>query len=122
MSSYTVSDIESALKASYDERDECDADAQDDFSREDRSWETLGYEDDGFKFTLTIQCIPVECVKVGGKAPCEGGGEDVNIIFKVGDQYFEKIGYYMSHYGTDWDGPLREVIPVQRMTTFYDPK
>lgn len=31
------------------------------------------------------------------------------IVFKVGDQTFRKTGYYASHDGQYWDGPLVEV-------------
>jgi len=52
----------------------------------------------------------------------EGQGDDIWFVFEVKDtgQLFKKSGYYASHYGTDWDGPLEEVRAVQRMVTFYE--
>jgi hypothetical protein len=52
----------------------------------------------------------------------EGQGEDIWFVFRVVDtgQLFKKSGYYASHYGTDWDGPLEEVHAVERMVTFYE--
>lgn len=52
----------------------------------------------------------------------EGQGDHIEFVFEVVDtgQLFKKEGYYASHYGTDWDGPFREVHAVERMVTFYE--
>ena len=52
----------------------------------------------------------------------EGQGDHIEFVFEVEDtgQLFKKEGYYASHYGTDWDGPFREVHAVERMVTFYE--
>ena len=55
----------------------------------------------------------------------EGHAEDVYMVFKTTDtdgtvQYWRKDGWYASHYGTDWDGPWREVNAVERVVTFYE--
>lgn len=47
-------------------------------------------------------------------------GHNIWVAFKVGDQYFRKTGYHESHYGTDWDGDVEEVIPRQKTITVYD--
>lgn len=47
-------------------------------------------------------------------------GSDRWVVFKLGDQLFKKSGYYASHYGTDWDGELREVKPVQKTITVFE--
>lgn len=49
-------------------------------------------------------------------------GSNASVTIKIGDQYFRKEGYYASHYGYDWDGPLREVVPVEKIVTVYEPK
>lgn len=60
----------------------------------------------------------------------EGHGENTYMVFKVepttetdgvNETYFYRIdGYYSSYGGSDWDGNLYEVTPVQRMVTFYE--
>lgn len=57
---------------------------------------------------------------VASKSPAEGGGEDIWVVFQVGDQLFKKYGYYMSYDEADWDGGLLEVKPVERQVTFYE--
>jgi hypothetical protein len=47
-------------------------------------------------------------------------GSDRWVVFKVGDQLFKKSGFYASHYGTDWDGPLVEVKPVEKTVTVFE--
>lgn len=44
------------------------------------------------------------------------------IVIKVGDQTFRKTGYYQSHVGNDWDGPFREVVPVEKYITVWEDK
>lgn len=34
------------------------------------------------------------------------------IVFRVGRQHFKKTGYYASHDGEYWDGPVTEVVGV----------
>jgi hypothetical protein len=51
----------------------------------------------------------------------EGQGEKRWVVVKIGDQLFKKDGYYASHYGTDWDGPFREVNQVEKTVTVYEP-
>lgn len=65
--------------------------------------------------SLGITTEPIE--DFGG----EGMGDSVYVIFKIGDQFFKKDGYYSSWNGTDWDEgePLHEVAPAQEMVTVY---
>jgi hypothetical protein len=83
-------------------------------------WYELSDLGDGDKTTITLRGAAVEIEKVGGKAPCEGGAEDVSVVIKVGSQLFEKTGYYASHYGCDWDGDVTEVRPVEKIITVYE--
>jgi hypothetical protein len=41
----------------------------------------------------------------------EQEGNEQWILFKVGDQFFRKYGYYNSWDSPEWDGKLTEVIP-----------
>lgn len=57
----------------------------------------------------------------------EGQGEHMHLVFKVehsGEwpsvKYYKVDGYYSSYGGSEWDGNLYEVKPVQRMVTFYE--
>lgn len=49
----------------------------------------------------------------------EGGGEDCELLFKVGDRFFQKVGYYASYDGTYWDGDFSEVRPELKTITVY---
>jgi len=33
------------------------------------------------------------------------------VVFRVDGQVYRKTGYYQSHYGSEWDGPLEKVSP-----------
>lgn len=61
----------------------------------------------------TVEVHPV--ASYGG----EGMGNDIWFVVRIGDQLFEKDGYYASHYGTDWDGDFYEVKPAQKTVTIY---
>lgn len=39
------------------------------------------------------------------------------VIFKVDGKTFKKTGHYQSHYGDDWDGPVYEAVPVEKVVT-----
>ena len=56
---------------------------------------------------------------VDGYTGAEGGGEDVWMVFKVGDQYFRTTGYYLSYDGTTWDGATEEVEPFEKTVIDY---
>lgn len=44
------------------------------------------------------------------------------IVFRVGEQTFKKTGYYRSHYGDDWDGPVVEVTKGEKTITTWEAK
>lgn len=49
----------------------------------------------------------------------EGQGDDYWVVFKLGDQYFRKDGWYASYDGGELDGELYEVKPVEVKVTQY---
>lgn len=49
----------------------------------------------------------------------EGMGDERWIVFKVGDRYFQKNGFYSSWDGSSWDGELEEVEPREVTVTQY---
>lgn len=66
---------------------------------------------------------------VGGH---EGGGENVVIVvevtshvggiqkFSMESRFFEKLGFYGSYYGCDFDGSFTEVFPKEKTITVYE--
>lgn len=85
------------------------------------AWDDLvDCPDPGFVTTITLRGEETEVEYVGGKQSREGGGDDIDAVIRVGDQYFKKTGWYASHDGAYWDGPLTEVRRVERMTVFYE--
>ena len=50
------------------------------------------------------------------------GTESQTIVFSVGDRYFQKSGHYDSWEYEDWDGPLIEVVPVEKTVIVFEPK
>lgn len=112
MSDYTAEEIEAAVTAGDDYEDE-NRDYQ-------NTWVAIGYDDVDDDATLTLRGEAVSFKYVAGKSPHEGGGEDVWSVIQVGTQLFKKPGYYASHYGTDWDGDLKEVHAISRSVTFYE--
>lgn len=55
----------------------------------------------------------------------EGGGENIYVVLKLtrpdgSEILYRKTGYYMSYDGSTWDGVMEEVIPYQKVTTFYE--
>lgn len=86
------------------------------------TWNEIGWEDYGDDAHLTIdgEKVPFEVIEADSGG--EGHGEHCEIIVKVGEQYFRKIGAYFSHYGTDWDGPFEEVEAVEKMVTVWEAK
>src|ERR1700755_2572521 len=58
-----------------------------------------------------------------------GDRHERGIIFTLTDptqswlsRHFEMSGYYSSWGSSDWEGPLREVVAVEQLVTFYAPK
>ena len=61
----------------------------------------------------------------------EGQGDQYYLVFRVelapvdengfrDVKYFRVDGYYSSYAGGEYDGPLYEVQPVERLVTFYE--
>jgi hypothetical protein len=111
MSDYTAREIEEAVSAAADVEGH---------SLEE-GWGDLAYQDDGYTATISLRGEDVQLEMIDSKPGREGGGEDLYIVVKVGDQFFEKTGYYASHYGSDWDGEVTEVNPAQKTITVYEP-
>jgi hypothetical protein len=49
----------------------------------------------------------------------EGSGDDYWVVFKIGDQFFRKDGWYASYDGGELDGELYEVKPTKVSVTEY---
>lgn len=78
---------------------------------------------EGSKEPVVIESIDEPAFYVDGQPGSEGGGESVWVIFRVGDQLFQKSGYYSSYDGVDWDGyEIEEVEPYEKTVTFYRSK
>ena len=52
----------------------------------------------------------------------EGMGDQMWVVFKVGDRMFRMNGYYDSWNGGEWDGSLEEVEAREVKVTQYFPK
>lgn len=53
------------------------------------------------------------------------GGEgdwrsDIFVILSIGGKVFKKTGYYQSHDGSYWDGPLTEVKEIEKTVKVWD--
>lgn len=85
----------------------------------DENWEALS---DGYgPSSLTIRGESVPVKRLEGTPGREGGGEDIYVVIQVGDQVFQKEGYYGSGYGEDWDGgEPTEVRAVEKTVTVYE--
>jgi hypothetical protein len=95
MSNLTAKQVEDALEAVVDEKGESI----------NYVWDELNYYIDS-PLVVDGDEYPFEVVEQDGSG---SWGYETSTVFKVGDQLFRKTGYYQSHYGNDWDGPLREV-------------
>jgi hypothetical protein len=107
MTDYTAAEVEAAIDAGDD-------------AGEFEKW--YDFEDKGSKNILTLRGEEIEVETIADDCGGEGHGENVWLVIKVGDQLFEKTGYYASHYGTDWDGDFTEVHPVEKTITVYEAK
>jgi hypothetical protein len=55
--------------------------------------------------------------RIGGR---EGAGEYMAVVLQLGSRTFRKEGHYASWDADRWDGPFREVQPVQKMVTVWE--
>lgn len=79
-------------------------------------WGELHYERGESRYAVE-DVGPIEVLESGGGMD---EGSNAYVVFKVGDTYLRKSGYYASHYGYDWDGELEEVVPAQKTITVYN--
>lgn len=120
----TAQEVESLLTSSR-EYDEFGDDYYEGFS-----WSFWLYEASGTEWTkLNEEYMARPVVQKGGG---EGDGESVRLVieftahvdgvqkFSMESRFFEKLGYYGSYYGTDWDGTFNEVFPFQKVVTVYE--
>ena len=49
----------------------------------------------------------------------EGLGNELWVVFKIGDRHFRKQGSYDSWEGGEWDGLLQEVEPFEKTVIDY---
>jgi hypothetical protein len=104
MSDYTVKEIQEAFDAGWDD-------------------EKYGHCSNEWK---EFDCLILRGEKVPVVEVESAGGMDMGttayVIFKVKDQFFQKDGWYQSHYGYEWDGQLYEVEPYEKTVTDYRKK
>jgi hypothetical protein len=117
---YTVKDLKSAIDKGWTDPDYPDYEP----SGWDGLSESLFECNEGDTVTLDGIGTLVGIEDHGGG---EGDGEARWIIFKVtdaegGERVFRKNGSYYSHYGTEWDGRLEEVHPVDKLVTVWETK
>ena len=79
--------------------------------------EDLWREFDSYKWVEIPGFGRLEVVEYDGGG--EGHGEYIYLVFKIGDRYFRKTGYYASFDGSNWDGSLEEVEPFEKTVTDY---
>lgn len=96
----TVADIEAAVEAH---------EFSDDF------WPEFGWASRGEKENLP----GLGEIVVVDRRDDPGDGQEMWIVFSLGDQFFRKTGYYSSWDGSSWDGALVEVEPYVEPVTFY---
>lgn len=61
---------------------------------------------------------PLRCVEmIGGRS---GSGEYMAVVLQLGSRTFRKEGHYASWDADRWDGPFREVKPVQKTVTVWE--
>lgn len=83
-------------------------------------WDSIRWKSDGtLVTTIEVDGTSLDVIKVddfGG----EGQGEKLWVVVKIDGKFYRKSGYYSSYDGSEWDGPFREVSPVQKTITVYE--
>lgn len=118
---YTVEQIRNAVELDDEERGHIsetfkrpNPDAYSGFDLPDvYGWDEM--YDDGF---IVVEGVPVDYEVVHTTGGMDEGSH-ASVVFKIGDQYFRKEGFYASHYGTDWDGDFVEVVPASVQVVKY---
>lgn len=120
----SLEEIENLLEGNGREYDE-EADDQEEFGWYFWLWE-------GHKDAWTILNNKYMARTVHTLGGSEGGGENVEIVvevtphfagvqkFSMESRFFEKLGYYASFDGCDFDGSFTEVWPQQKTITVYE--
>lgn len=103
---YTAQQLSEIIDSVYDVED----DEFEDETGYENPWDAIHDE------TVTIQGVTFEHVESFGG---EGDGDTAWVVFKVGDQYFQKDGYYASYDGFYWDGDLYQVESYQKVVTAW---
>ena len=117
---YTAKAVEAALAEHFEDADESWYEAEE-WRENGRTWEEgKGLVPADTRLKLTIDGTEELVEFKDGKMPAEGGGEEIWVVVQIGEQFFRKDGYYMSHDGAYWDGDLHEVKPETRPVTFYE--
>lgn len=81
------------------------------------------YENHGYVFAAIVRDEPVIVTMVDSRTGSEGDYDvQAYVVIKVGSQYFRKQGHYMSHNGTDWDGPITEVTQAEKTIKVWENK
>jgi hypothetical protein len=64
-----------------------------------------------------------EVTLVDSKPGHEGGGEDIWVVFLIGDQLFKLTGWYGSWDGSNWEeGEVFEVVAEEKIVVVYNKK
>lgn len=119
MSTYTAEQVEQAIESANEDEGWYDAEYWTPAGTYP-NWRGEPVEQEDKRLKIDIDGTTEYVEYVDGKLPAEGGGEEVWVVVKVGDQLFRKDGYYASHYGTDWDGNFYTVTAQVREVTFYE--
>lgn len=106
----TADDVEKALTSHYDWE-----------NWEEFAWDVVRREGNVFPKVIDINNVTYE-VKMIDDGPDVVGewSYDTYIIFSVGDRVFKKTGHFQSHYGNDWDGPLKQVVEVEKTVKVWE--
>lgn len=85
----------------------------------DSDWDELGDDGGGEPYYGTpigglglVQLVE----RVGGM----GQGDHAHLVWQIGSRLFRMDGYYQSHSGTTYDGPLYEVQRKERTQVVYE--
>lgn len=81
-----------------------------------------GYENEFYNeldSETEIEPLGVTAYYVDGTQNGEGGGEYMDVVFRVGQQLFRKVGTYSSWDANEWDGALEEVEPYEVTVVRY---
>ena len=80
-----------------------------------------GFQEGDYLYKETEDSDPIPMEHIEQEGGGEGSGEYCYAVIQVGEKFY-KIEYsYYSYRGYDYDGAdVLEVVPTQRMVTFYE--